>query len=163
MSSYDLSSKRWYAQNELWGTSEEEALVRFVDSQIETLKKIYQDVALIRNEMHVKIFDFQRGDPFYPDFLLLLRRGDGSATQALQVFIEPKGDAFLDAQGRFEGSQEAWKQSFLTSIEAEHVIELILESPQFKLIGLPFFNDGRTNLRLNSDFTEAFSERLIRK
>jgi type III restriction enzyme len=161
MASYDLSSKRWYAQNELWGTSEEEALVSFVESQIKALENIYQDVALIRNEMHVKIFDFERGRPFYPDFLLLLRRGEGAPTQTLQVFIEPKGDAFLDAQGRFDGSQEAWKQSFLTSIEDEHVIELTLENSQFKLIGLPFFNDGQTNPRLKSDFAKAFEDRLL--
>ena len=73
----------------------------------------------------------------------------------LQVFIEPKGDQFKDVNGRFEQSGEGWKQKFLLKLEKESKLNLKLESENFRLLGLPFYNES-----LKSVFEEAFEEKL---
>jgi type III restriction enzyme len=77
---------------------------------------------------------------------------------AYQVFIEPKGDQFLDDQGEFERSGEGWKQDFLLSISREH--KLKFEDDNFRLVGLPFFNAGNTNPDLRNQFNDAFKRLL---
>ena len=72
-----------------------------------------------------------------------------------QIFIEPKGDQFLDAQNTFEQSKESWKQNLLLEIENNYTVNLKLENKDFRLIGLPFYNK-----QLQDKFNEAF-ERFV--
>ena len=60
MRDFDFSSRDWFAQNEIWGTSEEESFLRFIDEAITKLKKKYQDIALLRNEQFFKIYSFEK-------------------------------------------------------------------------------------------------------
>ena len=74
------------------------------------LQKKYQDIALLRNEQFFKIYSFENGEPFYPDFVLFLTEMKTKQEVMYQIFVEPKGDQFLDAQNTFEQSKESWKQ-----------------------------------------------------
>lgn len=152
----DIKNKSWFAQNELWGTSEEEAFINFFDSVIDKLNEKYEDIGLLRNEQHFKIYSFDEGLAFSPDFVLFLKEKKSKKEVIYQVFIEPKGDQFLDKNKSFENSQEGWKQQFLLEIENNYDTDLKLENSDFKLIGLPFYNEGTKN-----NFEESFNNKII--
>lgn len=161
MGEFDFSSRDWFAQNEIWGTSEEESFLRFIDEAITKLKKKYQDIALLRNEQFFKIYSFENGEPFYPDFVLFLTEKKTKQEVMYQIFVEPKGDQFLDAQNTFEQSKEGWKQKLLIEIEKSHTVDLKIENKDFRLIGLPFFNEGQVNSALREKFEEVFEKQLL--
>ena len=162
MRDFDFSSRDWFAQNEIWGTSEEESFLRFIDGAIAKLEKKYQDIALLRNEQFFKIYSFENGEPFYPDFVLFLTEKKTKQEVMYQVFIEPKGDQFLDAQNTFDQSKEGWKQKLLIEIEKNHTVDLRIENKDFRLIGLPFFNEGQNNSTLREKFKEIFDKKLLK-
>lgn len=160
LSGFNFSDKKWFAQNEIWGTSEEESFVNFFDSVFDKLKDKYEDVGLLRNEQHFKIYSFDEGLAFSPDFALFLKEKKSKKEVIFQVFIEPKGDQFLDKDKKFDQSQEGWKQKFLTEIEKIGKIELKFENKDFKLFGLPFFNEGNTNKKLREIFENSFDVKI---
>ncbi|MDD4144889.1 MAG: DEAD/DEAH box helicase family protein, partial [Prolixibacteraceae bacterium] len=92
----DLRAKRWYAQNSLFGTSEEKDFVKFFDVVVEKLKKRYLDIVLFRNERDLPIYNFNDGATFEPDFILFLKEMKTNKMMIYQVFIEPKGNQFKD-------------------------------------------------------------------
>ncbi|URA09247.1 DEAD/DEAH box helicase family protein [Thermospira aquatica] len=153
----NLAEKDWYAQNDFYGTDEEQKFILFIESWIERLKQKYTEVVLFRNEKFFQIYDFEEGRAFEPDFLMLLKGKDGVITM-YQVFIEAKGDQFKDSQGRFENSKEGWKQDFLLSLENEAKVEkeLFPQNGDFRIIGLPFYNEG-----LKKEFEKAFEEKML--
>jgi type III restriction enzyme len=136
-------------------TGEERDFIEFINSFINELKKKYTNIALLRNERFFQIFDFDRGRPFEPDFVLLLKSSNHKIL-TYQIFIEPKGNQFRDSNGRFEKSQEGWKQKFLLEIEEKAKTDLLKENENFKLIGLPFYNEG-----LKNEFETIFKEKLL--
>ncbi len=147
--------KDWYAQNQFYGTDEEQKFLRFFDSFIDKLQQKYTDIALFRNEKYFQVFDFDEGRAFEPDFVLVLKN-ENQVISFYQVFIEPKGDQFKDKNGKFVDSKEGWKQEFLLKIENEADTDLKLENKEFILLGLPFYNE-----RLKKDFEKAFTEKLL--
>lgn len=127
----------WYALDKFAGTSEERACVQFIQEHIGNLEEIYDDVWLVRNEEAFKIYD-DEGRGFQPDFLLFLK-GKGNRRLYYQIFIEPK-------QGKLMTSKdEVWKQKFLLKIAEEHGsgTPLKAENRQYRLLGLPFFNEKK--------------------
>ena len=156
MKEIDLSQKDWYAYDSFYGTSEEQDFIEFVDSFIAKLEKKYSDIALLRNERFFKIYNFDDGNAFEPDFLLLLKKKNGKIL-IYQVFIEAKGDQFKDNQGKFENSKEGWKQEFLFKIEKDGKLNLNFENKNFKIIGFPFYNK-----KLQKDFEKALEEKILK-
>ncbi len=152
----DLSEKGWYAQNTLFGTSEEQNFLKFIEEIIGEVKKRYHQVAILRNERFFTIYDFDKGRAFEPDFLMLLKE-EGGKIKVYQIFIEPKGDQFKDAEGSYENSREGWKQTFLLRLEKDAKIEYQSEGSEFKFVSLPFYNEG-----LKRKFEEVFKEKLLR-
>lgn len=151
----NLAEKDWYAQNEFYGTDEEQKFISFIDGFIERLKTRYSDIALLRNEKFFQVFDFDEGRPFEPDFIMILKKRN-KVISIYQIFIEPKGDQFKDKQGRFENSKEGWKQKFLLELENKAETDLKLENEYFKLIGLPFYNE-----KLKKEFEEALENIIL--
>ncbi len=136
-----VSDKGWYVFNANYGTSEEKTFVRMLDRQIETLKKSYNGIYLIRNERHFKIYSFYNGQAFEPDFVLFLREKNGNIL-TYQMFIEPKG--------KYLKKYDKWKQDFLKDITVKFK-ERILEyktkrkKQKYRLIGVPFYNNEEEN------------------
>ncbi len=155
MTEINLMEKDWFAQNEIWGTSEEESFINFIDGFIEKLRKKYSDIALLRNEKFFQVFNFEEGKAFEPDFIMFLKKRNHAIT-IYQIFIEPKGDQFKDKQGRFKDSQEGWKEDFLSEIEKKADTDLKIENKNFKLVGLPFFNK-----KLKKEFEEALENKIL--
>jgi len=125
----DLSKENWYAYQENYGTSEEKKLVIFIKGAITKLKKRYEDVYLLRNEKSFQLYRFSDGKAFEPDFVLFLKEKLSKETVVYQLFIEPKGEGYMEG--------DKWKELFLKDIENKFVIH---QSTNYKLVGLPFYN-----------------------
>ncbi len=139
-------AEKWYAFNGLYGTSEEKAFVDFLQTHLEQLQKNYDDIYLIRNERHFSIYNFFDGKAFQPDFVLILCKENGE-TLSYQLFIEPKGEHIEDF--------DRWKEEFLKEIDTERKSELIIEDQNYRIIGLPFYQEKRQN-----EFRDSLDETL---
>lgn len=130
-----LKGKNWYVLNDFIGTSEEKGLIEDIMGTTSNLQNNYQDVYLLRNEEVYKIYDFETGRGFQPDFILLLRdkqKGD----LFYHVLMEPKGDGIKD--------KDEWKNDFLKEISRRYSMHendfLTFETDTYVLIGLPLYN-----------------------
>ncbi|MFC2021637.1 DEAD/DEAH box helicase family protein [Chloroflexota bacterium] len=133
-----VSDKEWYVFNANYGTSEEKAFVRMLDRQIDKLGNIYENIYLIRNERHFKIFD-TKGQAFEPDFVLFLQEKEGKLL-TYQLFIEPKG--------KYLKEHDQWKQDLLKDITNQFAGKIIDfgENQKYRLIGVPFYNNQDENI-----------------
>ena len=149
----DYVSCTWYALNAFWGTSEERNLVEFIYNHYSSLTKKYDKICLLRNEEVYKIFDFETGEGFQPDFLLLLKNKDGD-TAYIQVFIEVKGK-YISGE-----DNDAWKEKFLYEISKRYGFEkpFVEKADKYILFGLPFFN--KTDDEMYNKFKECFGKGL---
>lgn len=138
----ELKSQDWYVVDQFYGTSEEKGLIEFIKETIINLKNKYKEVYLLRNEEQYKIYDFHRGQGFQPDFILFLKDKEDLY---YQVFIEPKGDNLLQ--------KDEWKNQFLKEITEKYsnINLLKIQGQQYKLIGLPLFNQ-RNNDEFNNEY-----------
>lgn len=90
VSEYELYLERWFAQNEIWGTSEEKHFLHFLRNSLSELDKNFKEVILFRNEKHFPLYAFESGDAFFPDFVLFLKSKNGDDQIGFQIFIELK-------------------------------------------------------------------------
>ena len=120
--------------------------MQFLQTHLEDLQKTYDGVYLIRNERHFSIYNFFDGQAFQPDFVLFLGKKNGE-TLSYQLFIEPKGEHIEDF--------DRWKEDFLKEIDTERKSELIIEDKNYRIVGLPFYQDKNQN-----EFREALDEVL---
>lgn len=148
----DLMQEDWYPYTDNFGTSEEKALVLYIRSIMPKLKEKYEEVYLVRNESDLKLYDFEEGRTFEPDFLLIMRRkGKVSAEKYdnLQIFIEPKGNGLL--------AKDKWKEDFLKRLRSEGKIEWLTVNNQYDIWGMPFYNESQENIfaaSMEQDFLE---------
>ena len=132
-----VSNREWYVFNANYGTSEEKDFVRMLDAQMDELKGKYDGIYLVRNERHFKIYNFDDGEGFEPDFVLFLREKNGN-TLIRQIFIEPKG--------KYLQAHEKWKEDFLEKIKEKFSGEVLKFKTQsgtqkYRLIGVPFYDN----------------------
>lgn len=152
--SKELESKDWYVLDSFNGTSEEKELIEFIKDTMGNLESKYEEIYLLRNEEVYKIFDFEQGRGFQPDFILFLKtkvKKDVSTVKTelyYQIFIEPKGNQFIGDDRTFLSGKEGWKEKFLKEITNRYGLEDVIrvENLNYRLIGLPFFNnDNKAN------------------
>ncbi|MCZ6802417.1 MAG: DEAD/DEAH box helicase family protein [Proteobacteria bacterium] len=141
----DLSGEDWFVFNENYGTSEEKYLVKYIAKIVEKLNEKYSEVYLLRNERHFKLFNFDDGRVFEPDFVLFLIKDDKTPALYYQVFIEPKGSHLL--------KQDEWKHNFLLQLEAEHKIEQLWKDREYIVWGMPFYNESETKPEFEKEFS----------
>ncbi|MDN5343848.1 MAG: type restriction enzyme [Oceanotoga sp.] len=161
--SEELKNENWYVLDSFHGTSEEKELIVFIKDTIGNLEQKYDEIYLLRNEEVYKIYDFEQGRGFQPDFLLFLKTKDrknvGIAKTEIfyQIFIESKGSQFIGKSDLFKSGKEYWKEEFLNKITKKYGFNNIIkeENPNYRLIGLPFFNKEN-----NSDFNRGYEELL---
>ena len=144
-----MLDKEWYVFKANYGTSEEKALVRTLDQQMSQLKNKYNEIYLIRNERHFKIYNFYDGQGFEPDFVLFLKEKNGNML-TYQMFIEPKGEHLKE--------HDQWKENFLKQIREKfkgRTFEFITRtrSQKYRLTGVPFYNQANENKFVNKLFS----------
>lgn len=136
----DLDNLNWYAYNDNFGTSEKKLLVRLVKDLMTELEEKWTDIYLLRNEKAVRIYSFDKGQAFEPDFLMFAN-DKKTGNVSWQIFIEPKGSQFLDSNNTFENSKEGWKQEFLHQISERDEARTLVDDDRYRIVGLPFFNE----------------------
>jgi len=141
----DLSAEDWFVFNENYGTSEEKYLVRYIAKVVGELKQEYSEVYLLRNERHFKLFNFDDGRVFEPDFVLFLVKDDKKHALHYQVFIEPKGGHLI--------KHDEWKHNFLMQLKAEHKIEQLWKDRKYIVWGMPFYNETETKPNFEKEFS----------
>lgn len=141
----NLTKKDWHAYDGNYGTDQEKHFIKYLNDQAEQLRSRYDDFFLLRNEKAVKLFAFENGQAFEPDFVLFLRKKGADISTVLQLFIEPKGDHLKHV--------DSWKEVFLNDIKEQGRIETLVQGRDYAVYGLPFFNEsGQSNI----DFKAAF-------
>ena len=150
----NLADREWHAYDENYGTSEEKSLVVTLDGLIEELQKKWSDIYLLRNEKAVQLYSFDDGKVFEPDYLLFAndkRQGNVS----WQLFIEPKGNQFLDRGSEsFDDGKEGWKQQFLEQIADRFEATTLAEDKNYRVVGLPFYNEEHTSAQFAAKLKE---------
>ena len=145
-----LSAVDWYAYNENYGTSEEKALVKYIEGIMPKLEEKYDEIYLVRNEKDIKIYSFDTGQAFEPDFVLFLRiKGTSDKYDNLQLFIEPKGDGLM--------KQDKWKNDFLKQIKQTAEIHYCTSVDNYIVWGIPFFNESN-----NKEFEVSFNDEVLK-
>lgn len=141
----ELKNEDWYMLDSFWGTEEERKLIEFIKSRKSNLEDKYKSFQLLRNEEVYKIFDFETGQGFQPDFLLLLQGKNGNNNAYYQVFVEPKGKHLAGEEN------DGWKEKFLLEISKRYGLNNIVveKSKEYILIGLPFFNDTDKEMKVH--------------
>lgn len=144
----DLKSCEWYAYDDCFGTSEEKYLIKYIESIIPKLREKYIDIYLVRNELDLKIYAFDDGATFEPDFVLFMRhKNSNDKFDNIQIFIEPKG-AHIEAKDK-------WKEEFLLQIGEDAILSFETKNDKFRLWGLPFFIEGKKQV-----FVKTLTESL---
>ena len=167
----NLDAIEWYAYDDNYGTSEEKSLVRALKEVMEDLKENWTDIYLLRNEKAVRIYSFDTGQAFEPDFLMFANDKTHGNT-SWQIFIEPKGDQFMVGSKESYAGKEAWKEEFLNEITRRDEARTLVDNSRFRIVGLPFFNEKiskevvKEKLReINKDtvyrIDNTYAERLV--
>lgn len=128
----------WFVFEEFYGTSEEDNLIKLIRKMINDIQKQYvkDKLYLVRNERHFKIYNFDDGRAFEPDFVLFTKHEINNVH--FQIFIEPKGDHLK--------LKDMWKEDFLKEIKARARGKVIqFESQDYKVIGLQFYEKANEN------------------
>ena len=147
----DLSDKNWYIYNDNYGTSEEKYLIKLLHNVMAKLKSKFKEVYLLRNERLFQIYRFSDGRALEPDFVLFLK-DDASKTVLYQLFIEPKGEHLLGT--------DKWKEDFLETIESEYVVTTMLDNNDFRIIGMPFYNEKITKTKFLDKFENVLKVKM---
>lgn len=146
----DLSCEPWYVFTDNYGTSEEKLFVKYFKTDIESkLKAKKLEYYVVRNERipDLAIYSFDDGERFEPDFLLFVRKENIEKTFTnYQLYAEPKGNHLLQ--------EDSWKEEFLTGMVQEAKTEYRTTADEYKIIGLPFFNENNKRV----EFTKAIEE-----
>ena len=140
----DLTDKDWFVYDNNYGTTEEKRFVKFFSEKIERMMGKYDKVFLIRNEQRLKIFAFDDGKPFEPDYILILEK-DGITVEQQHIFIEPKGYHLIE--------KDKWKEEFLNQIEGKAECKVYHSDTEYRILGLPFYTHQD-----DQKFKEKFEE-----
>lgn len=142
----DLLDKAWYIYDENYGTDQEKYFVRFIHGVMNKLQEKYSEIYLLRNEKLFKIHRFSDGAILEPDFALFLVEKKTKKALIYQLFVEPKGQQLMGT--------DSWKQAFLMEIEKEYKLEIIFENKEYRLVGLPFYNETTTKQEFQNKFED---------
>ncbi|HEL2738042.1 TPA: DEAD/DEAH box helicase family protein [Streptococcus suis] len=123
----------WYAYDDNFGTDEEKYLVKTIQDVIGDLEEKWTDIYLLRNEKAVKIYSFDKGQAFEPDFLMFAN-DKRTGNISWQIFIEPKGKQLIE--------HDRWKEEFLLQITERDEAKTLVDDERYRIIGLPFFNEA---------------------
>lgn len=139
---------KWYVYKKNFINPHEKNLVEYIMSKSSEIEKKYDEFYLVRNVQMVKLFSFETGEGFEPDFLLFAIRGDDIKESIIyQLFMEPKGEHIAQ--------RDAWKEKFLREIKRDKRVKDLYENTEYKIIGLPFYMESKKD-----NFYEAFEKEL---
>ena len=139
-----VKKKNWIAYNGLYGTSEERDLVKLIDEWIKNSPESYDEIYLVRNERHFKIYNFEDGRAFEPDFVLFLLQKNGETT-TYQLFIEPKG--------KFLKEHDEWKETFLKTIQEQGITHILVDNHKYRILAVGKFYSKQVRDQFKGELT----------
>ena len=139
-----VKKKDWIAYNGLYGTSEERDLVKLIDEWIKNSPESYDEIYLVRNERHFKIYNFEDGRAFEPDFVLFLLQKNGETT-TYQLFIEPKG--------KFLKEHDEWKETFLKTIQEQGITHILVDNHKYRILAVGQFYSKQVRDQFKGELT----------
>lgn len=143
----DLSNKDWYVYNDNYGTTEEKKFVKYFNDYIKEFEDKYDNVYLIRNERVLKIYSFEDGERFEPDYLLILENDNKIEDKQYQIFIEPKGTHLLQT--------DKWKENLLLSLKNNSIpVTKFVDNKDYFIWGLPFYNKENNLVKFDNAIKE---------
>ena len=106
--------------------------LQILKSEFPSLK--IKKIKFKRNEKYLKVYDFETGKGFEPDFILILI--GGIKYDLCQLFVEPKGS------DRLLSIDEVWKEKFIEQIYKLSEIDssILHNNKNVKFGGFKFFN-----------------------
>ncbi len=113
------------------GTNEERDFCLYIESMIPSLNDVFKNIFLLRNEEKIKLYNYQSGIGFQPDYILYLQKDE---KLFYYVLIEPKGPQLINT--------DSFKESFLDQVNNAFGIKgesLHANNLEYKIIGLPFY------------------------
>lgn len=129
-----------FAQNRLVVDSAlEEGLIKAIEGAKASLG---DNVFLLRNSSHFKLYNFKDGKGFEPDFVLFVKNKKQENLH-YQIFIEPKGEHLTE--------HDKWKESFLNDIKEKYKDTVFEYMPLHEskhniiILGLPFYTKNDAN------------------
>ncbi len=142
----------WYVLDNFAGTSSEQELIELIANNLGNLQANFH-LHLLRNEEVYKIYNFDDGQGFQPDFLLLLKSKQKQLINGkeqylcYQILIEPKGEHIKD--------NDQWKQDFLLAITERYgkAKPIRDDFANYRVVGLPFFVEAE-----QENFYQALNE-----
>lgn len=144
----DLTHVDWHAYNDCYGTSEEKYLIRYIQSIYDSLAEQYDDIYLLRNEKDFKLYSFETGEAYQPDYVLCMKKKNGKAkVDSIQIFIEPKGKHLR--------ATDKWKEDALKAIHEMADVRWSTKSTDFNVWGMPFYTK-----ELQPEFTDAIKKAI---
>ena len=128
----NLDALDWYAYDDNYGTNEEKYLIKALQDVMADLEEKWTDIYLLRNEKAVRIYSFDKGRAFEPDFLMFAN-DKKTGNVSWQIFIEPKGAQLI--------ATDSWKEDFLRQISERDEARTLVDDDSYRIVGLPFFNE----------------------
>ena len=86
----------------------------------------------------LKIYSFTSEDAYQPDYVLFLKKKNGTKTDYIQIFIEPKGEHLR--------STDKWKEDAMKQIRENADIRFSTQNNNFNIWGMPFFTESKRYL-----------------
>ena len=146
----DLTNEDWFVFTDNYGTSEEKAFVAYFRDVVDTLKKQYNKVFLLRNERQFHLYSFDGGERFEPDYVLFLQKNNTDGYDQLQILIEPKGSHLL--------LQDKWKEDFLIQMkDAAIPVTKFVDNNNYRIWGFHFFNRNNRHKEFDDDMNNLIN------
>lgn len=149
----NLSDKEWFVYNDNFGTSEEKKFVKYFSSIVEDLKKKFDSIFLIRNEIQACIYSFDDGSKFEPDYVLIMNKSNRNREKNnlyICMFIEPKGEHLLQ--------KDSWKNTLLLDLKEKGVpIVKFVDDNEYRIWGSPLYNESNTKTDFNNYLKELLN------
>lgn len=140
----DLSKEDWFVYTDNFGTTEEKAFVAYFKQYVPELRQKYSKVYLVRNEREFHLYSFEGGERFEPDYVLFLQKPNDNGFEQLQIFIEPKGDGFLE--------KDKWKEAFLLQMKDMAIpVKKYVDDNKYRIWGFHFFNQNHRAMPFSED------------
>ena len=139
----DIANTSWHAYQDCFGSSEEKYLVKYIESIYAKLTEKYENIYLIRNECDLKLYSFDNGDVFEPDYVLFMKQKKGNGRfDSIQFFIEPKGEHLR--------KKDKWKEDFLLSLKKRAKLSFSTNTNDYVIWGLPFYTESQKGVFINA-------------
>ena len=141
-----INNDDWYIYEQFIGTDQEGKLIDSIRSLKDVLDVKYKDnFYLLRSERAFKIYNFEDGRAFEPDFFFI------ASNPKINYCL------FIEAKGKHLEDKDRWKEEFLQELSKKCGNSEILnvEYEDYKLFGLDFYNEEREN-----KFIKQFKDNL---